>query len=238
MLIGTKRALLGGAEFLPTQITGLQLWLAADRGLSLSDGDPVGTWPDQSGNGNDAAQATAAKKPTYKVNIVNGKPVVRGDGTDDYLATSAFASALTQPNTILVVGSMNNAEGDVAYFHDGIIDTDRNAFLSYIADTPDGYLLHAGLNLSTAGIPKSAFHIWISLFNEAESKLWEDNGEKLSGDAGVHSLTGLCLLAKYDGTASLDGDIAEVAIYDSDIGAANRVSLFQYASNKYGIALS
>ncbi len=62
-------------SFLPTDVAGLKLWVKADS-LALNDGDPVGTWADQSGNGNDLVQATAAKKPTYKANILNGLPVV------------------------------------------------------------------------------------------------------------------------------------------------------------------
>jgi hypothetical protein len=33
---------------------GLQLWLRADRGITAADGEPVLTWIDQSGKGNDA----------------------------------------------------------------------------------------------------------------------------------------------------------------------------------------
>jgi len=55
---------------------------SADTITGLEDGDPVGTWPDQSGNGNDLTQATAANKPTYKTNELNGLPGVKAI-TDD-----------------------------------------------------------------------------------------------------------------------------------------------------------
>ncbi|GAI04875.1 unnamed protein product, partial [marine sediment metagenome] len=58
------------------------LWLRADD-LSYSDNDPVSTWTDTSGNNYDATQA-GTNRPFYKDNIVNGKPIVRFDGTEDY----------------------------------------------------------------------------------------------------------------------------------------------------------
>jgi hypothetical protein len=42
--------------------------------VGLSDGDTIDTWPDSSGNGNNALKVGT---PIFKTNIVNGKPVVR-----------------------------------------------------------------------------------------------------------------------------------------------------------------
>jgi len=47
------------------------------------------TWYDQSGNGYDATQTTAASQPLYVSSGQNGRPVLRFDGTDDYLVTSS-----------------------------------------------------------------------------------------------------------------------------------------------------
>ncbi len=58
------------------------VWLKADT-LALADGDPVGTWADQSGNGRDLVQATSAAKPMFKTAVLNGRPAVLFDGVDD-----------------------------------------------------------------------------------------------------------------------------------------------------------
>lgn len=66
----------------------LEAWVGA-----LNDGY-VTTWYDQSGNGNDATQATAATQPQIvsggSVILENGKPVVSPDGVDDILNNSAI----------------------------------------------------------------------------------------------------------------------------------------------------
>lgn len=66
----------------PTDIDDCELWLDAST-LALADNARVATWPDSSGNGHDATQGTAAAKPTYKTNVVNGLGVVRYDGDPD-----------------------------------------------------------------------------------------------------------------------------------------------------------
>lgn len=43
---------------------------------------------DQSGNGRNATQVTAANQPQYVNNVINGMPVLLFDGTDDYLIAS------------------------------------------------------------------------------------------------------------------------------------------------------
>lgn len=59
-------------------------WWKADS-LALANNDPVGTWNDVSGNNFKLVQATAGRKPLFKTNVVNGKPAVLFDGSDDYL---------------------------------------------------------------------------------------------------------------------------------------------------------
>jgi hypothetical protein len=48
----------------------------ASAGTGLADGDPVSSWVDSSGTGHNATQ-TGTARPTFKTNVVNGKPVVR-----------------------------------------------------------------------------------------------------------------------------------------------------------------
>jgi hypothetical protein len=85
---GTRRALRPGisgsgaaSTFSPDSIPSLLRWYKADAITGLNDTDPVSTWPDSSGLALDATQ-TGADRPTYRTNIVNGKPVVHFPGWD------------------------------------------------------------------------------------------------------------------------------------------------------------
>src|SRR5262245_56511912 len=75
------------APVLPDMV-GLALWLKADAITGLVDNDPVASWVDSSGSSNTATQGTAAARPLYKTGILNGKPVVRFDATDDGMTTT------------------------------------------------------------------------------------------------------------------------------------------------------
>ena len=87
--------------------TNNMLWLKADvqayidAGATLAtNGQTVLQWNDQSGNNNNASQATAGSRPTYTTGVVNSKPVIRFDGGDFY--SNVFAVP-TQNQTILTV---------------------------------------------------------------------------------------------------------------------------------------
>lgn len=87
MIINPYVFALGGS--LPA---GAVLNLQADAGLGLADNDPVATWSDQSGSGNNATQSTAGAKPTFKATAgPGGRPCVRFDGSDFLTLTTALA---------------------------------------------------------------------------------------------------------------------------------------------------
>src|SRR6185503_18751932 len=97
--------------FSPSDISGLKIWLKADAGAGSSDGDPVGTWTDQSGTSHDFTQATSGKKPLYKTNIQNSLPVVRFDGSDDEMSAGDLSAVFTSAASMFcaVKVSSNNS---------------------------------------------------------------------------------------------------------------------------------
>jgi hypothetical protein len=94
----------GSAPFTPKSISGCIMWVYADT-LGLSDSDPVTSWTDLSGNGNDAAQSSSGLKPLYKTGIQDGKDIIRFDGSDDFLevANTSIIAGQTGMTVFLVV---------------------------------------------------------------------------------------------------------------------------------------
>jgi len=66
--------------------TNLHLWLRSDTGIGVipSDGDVIQNWIDQSPEGNDAYQPRLSDAPTYHTDAINGYPVLRFDGINDW----------------------------------------------------------------------------------------------------------------------------------------------------------
>jgi hypothetical protein len=71
----------------------------------FSDGSSVDTWVSRSGS-NDISQATAANRPTYETNEINGNPSVYWDGgTNDELT---FATSPSYNSTTVICVYKNN----------------------------------------------------------------------------------------------------------------------------------
>ena len=88
----------------PTDITGLVRRWRADS-VTVANAAAVSSWPALTG-GVALTQATAANQPSFRTGVINGQPVVRFDGTSDFMAV---ASAIThaQPVTVSVIMKRN-----------------------------------------------------------------------------------------------------------------------------------
>lgn len=217
-------------RFKPSQIAGLELWLDANKITGLDDGDPLTTWSDQSGNGNDVTQSTSAKKPTYKTSIINGRSIVRFDGTDDYLKASAFT--LVQPEHLFIVLKvLGGSTNDV--IHDGntldrMVGQQRSAVKNYNQ--------YAG-NFGAVVTLGDDFRIINSLFNGASSNVSLDGGSDNTGDVGSNDAAGFSLGANGNEAAHSQIDVAEFLIYSVELSITNQGRVERYLGARYGIAL-
>ena len=107
-----------------TNLSGLKLWLKYDTGITLN-GSSVSNWADQSGNSNDAAQATSGRQPNY------GSGDIRFDGIDDrfdltaQIGLSAFSTFMViNPDAIASMGVFGSASHQCLRVHQGA-DADR-----------------------------------------------------------------------------------------------------------------
>lgn len=77
-------------------------------------------WYDQSGNSRDFTQSTSANQPSMTFNVFNGWPVIRGDGTDDTLASAATAADFLDADdgTMLVTMATNGSFSSQADVYD------------------------------------------------------------------------------------------------------------------------
>jgi len=99
--------------FDPRTSPGLVWWLDAGS-LNLSNDDPVSSWPSLVEETHIPAltQGVSSRQPLFKTNVLNGQPVVRFDGTDDYLSAS-WPIGLGAPYTLLIVMSVTSTTGTV-----------------------------------------------------------------------------------------------------------------------------
>lgn len=132
----------------PASSTGLQLWVrgganvlsAVSPDVPAVDQALVRRWNDESGNGRNFDQSTAANKPIYYANATcAGQPAVFFDGATSILQTTAALSAIISASDfeILIVFKYKSANKNVAGFEDqdNAILIDAGGFLSLTLNT-------------------------------------------------------------------------------------------------------
>lgn len=103
------------------------LWQDAARTTPVAaDGDPIGCWDDASGNGFHLKQSSDALRPTYKANIQSNKPVVRFNGTSQYLV-AAHAARLSMAQHVYTFAACKfPAVGAIGFFSKGKLGSHFN----------------------------------------------------------------------------------------------------------------
>lgn len=241
--LGRRRNVRAQIEsFAPTDIDGLELWLDASAITGLSDGDPVTTWEDQSSNGFDATQATADNKPTYQTNELNGKPVVRFDGTNDLLSTSSVSVVGDDGTwTVFAVSDLTGGTGaQTIVDHDNL--TRIAQFLRYSAGSAQAIAFNEAGGAFTDSESHGAGFDVISSVRSALAVQVFVNGTS----GGSTATTGIAISgseivrigSRGASGAHLAGDIAEVLIYSAALSTADREAVEEYLASKYGITLS
>lgn len=231
-----------GAPFDPSQIASLIGWWKADAITGLSDGQAVASWVDSSGTGKTATQATPALQPTYKVGILNGKPVVRFNHTNQTgLATPSF----THPGlySLFAVANLTSVAAN-----QNVIDADivgpRQWQFKIVDGTPPAFDLISFVNGSTAftATENVSYGSWLLLegINDAPgNQVWVRGvaGTPASA-AGTPNTSAMAMTIGFTAFGPggwVQGDIAEVIYYSTALSAADRARVENYLIGKYAI---
>jgi len=179
----------------------------------------VSTWYDQSGNGNDATQATTTSQPK----IVNAGALVTGgldfDGVDDYFGLIDLDNS-SQPNTIISV-SRTDVTGSTRAIYG--IGSNSSSAAGYYRSS-NNHAIYADIILGGSVYTSGTEYLRFDLFNGASSVVGV-NGASTVGNSGGRSLTHLMIGdSLLSNVNPLNGRIREVIIYPSD-QSANRIAI-------------
>ncbi len=217
----------------PPSPDGLALWLRADAGVVRDAQGRVSLWQDQSGKGNDFAEADPELQPLLIEPAAAGRPALRFDGADDSLT-------LAQPlpvagRTVFAVVKWNAMR--------------TYSFALGCAEGTDGYLrMHNATSLLTGGRYPVLYQNGIPFPKVGRTP--QESGKPFH--MGVASLLDWNIYAipetaaaterlKHLGQNELNnttgnrflGEIAEILVYDSVLAAAARAAVEQYLGAKY-----
>lgn len=218
----------------PRTLTGLALWLDAGD-ISGVNADPVTNWYDNSGlAGRTFTQAAALEKPTLRTAQLNGKPVVRFDGTNDSLV-GPLQSVLYSGNISLFVVAKNWTAGTPVGGASGQDILIRDFGGTIFPNT-------GGASFSATPVASGATTVLNLDFDyTADNYFVRQNGAQTgSGIPVIATASGNITLGRWLTNASdyFAGDIAEVIAYNRRLSPAERATIHSYIQDKYAISVS
>ncbi len=214
---------------------GLVMHLDASQITGVADGGSLGTWTDLSGAGNNATQTTTNAQPTY---------VASSSAFNDYASVSFVTDDWMElPNvvsvnsfTLFLVGKFN-ANGSEQYFISGydaglggnnrlrIAEYGWSSVMRFRVGTTDYTGLAKDLNAHTFML-------------NSVSQAWEDD-TFFAGQTNSYTTTPNIRLGTIYGTSGfLNGEIAEVVLYNRVLTVAETELVRTYLSDKYTVPVS
>jgi hypothetical protein len=227
----------------PVPAQGLELWLRADSGVRQS-GQAVTAWTDQSGKGHDASQATSANSPLLVANVVQGKPVVRFNGSNQFLRFNLPVNGLSQMTIVLVSSSAADKDGSwngtdsspITWDETGDWGTvDLNPLRRYVKFR-FGTGQANNLPVYTRASPlKGEFSLSTAIKNGSAESLFVDGKSAFTQSGRLAKIYRASAAANLGRgyTGYFAGDIAEVLVYTRALSTAERESVENYLLNKY-----
>lgn len=228
----------------PDTVTGLVGWWKADSITSLSDSDPVSTWNDSSSSANNLTN-TGTNRPTYKTNILNGKPVVRFAGAStQYLTKGSISGMTSQVFSIFAVVRPAALGANIDIFHHGnavggiryILNSDNKQSLIRAAQ--------AVLGESTSTVTDTTNFTLVCVTNNSSDNMMFyksalGNGSTTTSNTFIFTDNNITIgVDIWNTSAPFNGDIAEVIYFDNVLSEQNRIQIERYCANKYGVPAS
>jgi hypothetical protein len=229
----------------------LQLDLDADYIAGLADAAAVSSWADRSGQGLDVAQATGSKQPTYRVGVLNGRPVVRFAGTDDILVRSGAPPFTGQAGSVFAVVNLVATTGHIVSSGDEGAGTDRLSLLvssgklrlvvqvGGSANSLDGdTTLSTGVTyVVSAHSTGSAYSSYVNGVLQTLTVLAGSNDGTWWGDLTLLDNLTVGALKVAAEASFLTGDIGRVLVYDQALAAGERTRIERWLGQRYGVVL-
>lgn len=236
----------------------LKLWMRADHGVETNSGK-VSAWQDVSGEGHVALQADTNRQPSLTASdtALNDMPAVSLDGTDDYLdipdnyldrlKDNAFDFG-TGDFTVFVVGKTDSHTNFPRFLGKGA-GGGTNGFALYL-DNANGKMrghLHDSSGTATFAtspvVSDDVARLMVVEWDRDGNMSGLSNGDAIGTlDISILSATDLSNAhplrigsSSISGGRPLDGELAEVLIYDRVLSANERFEVEKYLAQKYDL---
>tara|TARA_R100001510_G_C7648326_1_gene205634 strand:+ start:881 stop:1675 length:795 start_codon:yes stop_codon:yes gene_type:complete len=217
------------------------MWFKADSSdlAALSDGDSVSSWTNQSTPQN-VTQVTSTRQPTLQTNELNGKPVVRFDGTNDILSDGTVSDLNVGTGDVwfATVAKVTNT-GGVSFVWEkgstqlGLLST-KNGTLSFrLGSSTSVPLMNSGNWTRTDFFMTSASRVSSTCNGFLNGSAADTTGT--TNTASINNSSVFDVGASAIGGNTLNGDVGEILVGGGTLLESERVKIESYLDDKYGL---
>ena len=206
------------------------LWLVGDSITNQSAS--IANWNDISGKSNGVTQKNVTSQPSLLPNILNGHSVVKFHGNGEYFSGPSIFP-INNDYTIVVVIRIDDSSAI-----NNIIS--GNAHALYFASNAYPRVVHADFlfqTISSIAVDSEFTILTVRYSNvNAQAKIYVDgqSGDSLYVKANSDSTL---FIGAYQGSYTLNGAIAELALFDRQISEDERIQFESSLRTKYGLQL-
>jgi hypothetical protein len=220
----------------------------------------VGQWLDKSGKARHATQTDGTKKPALKLSGKNSRNILQFDGSNDFLSISGSASSLkflhSTDSTVFIVFKYTTLNNGGLF--DSIDGSSSGTGLFLYATSAGSLILLIGrssgsASTSTVSNASASSHIpadfvLLSLVNNPanatpsqRSFVYKNGGNLFSNNtasgvaSNANATRDLMIGAFNPGTATLNGFICELIVYNSALSETSRTLVETYLNSKWSI---
>src|SRR6056300_1611706 len=226
--------------------TTLQSWFDGSDSTKFvpsgpTEGDTFTQWTDKSNFAHNAnATGGSTTRPTFRTGVLNGKSVVRFDGSNDCLSINPVAwSQSLSGMTVIVVSKYSSTSGIQT-----LTTSDQDDMGMFIDTNYKVTMAGASADSSTAA--DTSFHIHTLKFDGSQSGNAARLVYRIDGSAETLTFTGTVgtttsasngtiFLGCDDSAEFLNGDIAEFLMFNKALSGAEMTGVESYLTTKWGL---
>jgi hypothetical protein len=242
-----------GGGFTPARIGSMALWFSSSYGVEGSNGDPaedtdaVQYWRKRGGDCSDAEQATSGNRPIYRTGQQNGKPCLRFDNTDDFLAGTITLSALPV-SVFAVLKTSNTGTEGIFDSSDTLVNTNRSVMFLHDASS---MIARVGGNAGAgdaalAHSDTTNVRIWTATYQDGASgrRIYRDaggvgdNATNTTAPAPIGQAAAYFRIGRlFQDVYPFGGDLYELIIYRKLLSTEERNALVGWAAREFAISV-
>lgn len=219
---------------------GLNLWLKGNVGVDTSGGG-VSNWYDLSGNKLDAFQLNSGNRPTLTSGAVGGQPALTFNGTTQWLQLPKNFSNFQNGATFVVIAKATSPAASARFFD--LSEQDSYNILMFVNNSTE--FIYRVYNPTQTGergtLDFTNFHFFEMIHSGSTVTLYTD-GSNMAQNAAFNTIANVPrstnFIGKAAGSASyLQGQIAEILVWDRPIDQQERAGVAAYIKAKYGLGI-